>query len=111
METNKIWEKRLNFLTLLPVILPLIKPVLKNIVGDSGAKQLVDLLDSPEINSAIGSIASNVQFRSGNDRIIELLINKIPGSPLADSEKLEKMQIEIDNLKDMVLNLINSKEK
>lgn len=109
METHKIWEKHLNFLTLLPVILPLVKPVLKNIVGDSGAKQLVDLLDSPEINSALGAVASNVQFRSDNDRIIELLINKLPGSPISDSEKLESLEIKVENLAEQVLKLMKDK--
>lgn len=99
-------------MNIIPFI-PLMIPVLRAIVGNSGHKQLVDMLDDnmPAIQSLAGIVSEKVQLKNNNDRIIELLINKLPGSPMADSEKLEKMQIEIDNLKDMVLNIINSKDK
>lgn len=99
----------MNFLTLLPVLLPMIKPVLKNIVGNSGAKQLVDLLDLPETQSALSSLASNVQFQNSNDRIIELLINKLPGIPMAESERLEDLENKVENIAEQLLKLLKDK--
>ena len=99
----------MNFLTLLPVLLPIIKPVLKNIVGNSGAKQLVDLLDLPETQSALSGLASSVQFQNSNDRIIELLINKLPGTPMAESDRLESLEIKVENLAEQVVKLLKDK--
>ena len=110
----------MNYLSLLPAIIP----ILRKIVGNSGHKQLVDMLDSnmPAIQSILGFVTENVQLKSSsnNDQIIALLLNKIPDAQNIignlnpntgnnnnnfDIDRVAKLEIEVQNMKELLLDI------
>lgn len=110
----------MSYLSLLPKILPLAIPVLEKIVGNSGHKQLVDMLKNnmPLVQGILGTVADNVEIKgmkTNNNMqligelmpVIEMLMKKIPDAEnkIDEKDRLEKLEIQMNNVIDELVNL------